>query len=70
MAADTKLPSGVVTSDLPPLFLIDAAGKAGLVNYRLDGRQIIVDRLFDRAELRFGDRRSARKVRIERIQAP
>lgn len=64
------LPSGVATSDLPPLFLIDAAGRAGLVNYRLDGRQIIVDRLFDRAELRLGDRRSARKVRIERIQAP
>lgn len=64
------LPSGVATSDLPPLFLIDAAGRAGLVNYRLDGRQIIVDRLFDRAELRLGDRRWARKVRIERIQAP
>ena len=64
------LPPGVAANDLPPLFLIDAAGRAGLVNYRLDGRQIIVDRLFDRAELRLGDRRSARTVRIERIQAP
>jgi type IV secretion system protein VirB9 len=64
------LPPGVAANDLPPLFLIDAAGRAGLVNYRLDGRQIIVDRLFDRAELRLGDRRSARKVRIERVQGP
>jgi type IV secretion system protein VirB9 len=63
-------PAGIAAGDLPPLFLIDAAGKAGLVNYRLEGRQIIVDRLFDKAELRLGDRRSARKVRIERIQAP
>ncbi|WP_297510965.1 P-type conjugative transfer protein TrbG [uncultured Caulobacter sp.] len=63
-------PAGVASGDLPPLFLIDAAGKAGLINYRLDGRQIIVDRLFEKAELRLGDRRSARKVRIERVQHP
>lgn len=63
-------PAGIAAGDLPPLFLIDAAGKAGLINYRLEGRQIIVDRLFDKAELRLGDRRSARKVRIERVQGP
>lgn len=59
-------PADVATGELPPLFLLDAAGKGGLVNYRIEGRQIIVDRLFDRAELRLGDKRSARKVRIER----
>lgn len=63
-------PATIAANDLPPLFLIDAAGKASLVNYRLQGRQMIIDRLFDRAELRLGDRRSARKVRIERVQAP
>lgn len=59
--------ASVAAGDLPPLFLIDASGKAGLVNTRIEGRQVIVDRLFDRAELRLGDKRSARKVRIERI---
>lgn len=59
-------PAGVAAGDLPPLFLLDAAGRGGLVNYRVEGRQIVVDRLFDRAELRLGDKRSARKVRIER----
>jgi type IV secretion system protein VirB9 len=59
-------PAGVAAGDLPPLFLLDAAGRGGLVNYRVEGRQIVVDRLFDRAELRLGDKRSARRVRIER----
>jgi len=60
-------PAQIGAGELPPLFLLDAAGKAALVNTRIEGRQIIVDRLFDRAELRLGDKRSARKVRIERI---
>lgn len=60
-------PPQVGAGELPPLFLLDAAGKAGLVDYRVEGRQIIVDRLFDRAELRLGDKRSARRVRIERV---
>jgi len=59
-------PASIAAGDLPPLFLLDAAGRGGLVNYRVEGRQIVVDRLFDRAELRLGDKRSARKVRIER----
>ncbi|MDR6624450.1 P-type conjugative transfer protein TrbG [Caulobacter segnis] len=58
---------GVGAGELPPLFVLDAAGKAGLVNYRVEGRQLIVDRLFDRAELRLGDKKSSRRVRIERI---
>ena len=60
-------PPGIGAGELPPLFLLDAAGKAGLVDYRVEGRQIVVDRLFDRAELRLGDKRSARRVRIERV---
>lgn len=58
---------GIAAGELPPLFLLDAGGKGGLVNYRVAGRQIIVDRLFDRAELRLGYKRSARRVRIERV---
>jgi P-type conjugative transfer protein TrbG len=60
-------PAGITAGELPPLFLLDAAGKGGLVNYRVEGRQIVVDRLFDRAELRLGDKRAAKRVKIERV---
>ena len=36
-----------------------AAGDAELVNYRVQGRYMVVDRLFAAAELRLGDRRGA-----------
>lgn len=57
-------PESVAASDLPPLFVIGAEG-AELVNYRVENRSMIVDRLFDRAELRLGTR-SQTIVRIER----
>jgi P-type conjugative transfer protein TrbG len=60
-------PASVRQADLPPLFLLDAAGKPSLVNYRIDGRRMIVDRRIDRAELRLGDKRKAKRVRIERV---
>jgi type IV secretion system protein VirB9 len=59
--------SDIGAGELPPLFLLDASGKSALVNTRIIGRQVIVDRLFDRAELRLGDKRSARRVRIVRV---
>lgn len=62
-------PASIGANELPPLFLLDSAGKAELVNYRLDGRRMTVDRLFDRAELRLGDKRKSRRVRIERAGA-
>jgi len=37
-----------------------------LVNYRVQGRYMVVDRLFAAAELRLGDRRSEQRVRIVR----
>ncbi|MDQ8029380.1 MAG: TrbG/VirB9 family P-type conjugative transfer protein [Brevundimonas sp.] len=55
------------TDEAPALFLIAADGEAQLVNYRQAGGLFIVDRLFDRAELRLGDRRP-RIVRIRRLQ--
>jgi type IV secretion system protein VirB9 len=55
---------GVVASDLPPLFVITADG-AELVNYRVQGRRYMVDRIFDVAELRLGTKAQT-VVRIER----
>lgn len=62
-------PADIASGDLPPLLLLDPAGHAELVNYRLEGRRMIVDRLFDRAELRLGAKRKARRIRIERLGA-
>ena len=39
---------------MPPLWVIGAAGGAELVNYRVVGNHMIVDRLFAAAELRLG----------------
>jgi type IV secretion system protein VirB9 len=61
-------PATIAQSELPPLFLIGERGRAELVNYRVSARYMIVDRLFDRAELRLGTRR-AQMVRIERLRA-
>ncbi|MDZ3831893.1 MAG: P-type conjugative transfer protein TrbG [Sphingopyxis sp.] len=58
--------SGVGSSDMPPLFILGPKGAAELVNYRVDGRFMIVDRLFDRGELRLGSGRRAKAVRIDR----
>lgn len=57
----------VTQGELPPLFVGGADGKAAdLVNYRVSGRRMVVDRLFTRAELRLGDNRGQKRVRIER----
>lgn len=57
----------VAMDDLPPLYRIGPDGKtAELINYRVEGRRIIVDRLLDRAELRLGARRRSQAVRIIR----
>jgi len=49
-----EFPASLTTGEAPPLFLVDAKGEAQLVNYRLQGRFYVVDRLFDAAELRLG----------------
>lgn len=59
-------PDSIAQSELPPLFLLGDKGQAELVNYRVSGRYMIVDRLFDRAELRLGTKKQ-QIVRIERI---
>lgn len=57
---------GIATGDMPPLFAAAEKGAAELLNYRVHGRFMIVDRLFERGELRIGAGRAARKVVIER----
>jgi P-type conjugative transfer protein TrbG len=53
--------------EAPALFVIGPDGEAQLVNYRQAGGLFIVDRVFDRAELRLGDRRP-QVVRIHRLE--
>lgn len=59
-----EFPESVAQGELPPLFVIGAKGEAELVNYRVAGRYMIVDRLFGAAELRLGGRKGQNKVRI------
>ncbi|NKJ42531.1 P-type conjugative transfer protein TrbG [Novosphingobium sp. SG720] len=61
-----EFPAGISRGEMPPLFVTGAAGDAELVNYRVQGRYMLVDRLFAAAELRLGDKRSAQRVRIVR----
>ncbi len=55
-------------SDLPPLYRVGADGKtAELINYHVEARRLVVDRLFDRGELRLGGKRHAQAVRLTRL---
>ncbi len=49
-----EFPATLGVGEAPPLFLVDGKGTASLVNYRVQGRYYVVDRLFDTAELRLG----------------
>lgn len=60
-------PATIGQSELPPLFLIGERNKAELVNYRVSGRYMVVDRLFSVAELRLGTKKQ-QIVRIERMR--
>lgn len=62
-----EFPHSVVQSEMPPLFVNAGRGRQGeLVNYRVSGQRMIIDRLFDQAELRLGNQRNQQRVRIER----
>jgi type IV secretion system protein VirB9 len=63
-----QFPSGITTSEAPPLFVIGPDAKPALVNYRVNGATYIVDRLFAAAELRLGTA-PQRIVRIVRTDA-
>jgi type IV secretion system protein VirB9 len=61
-----EFPADIAQSELPPLFVVGAAGDGALVNYRVRDHYMVVDRLFAAAELRLGDKKSQAKVRIVR----
>lgn len=61
-----ELPSSIGQGDLPPLFVNGAKGDGELVNYRVRGRYLVVDRLFAGAEMRLGSGKSQQRVRILR----
>ncbi len=58
-------PDSLGTTEAPPLFVMGENGEAQLTNWRKQGSVYVVDRLFDRAELRLGGD-NPRVVRIER----
>jgi type IV secretion system protein VirB9 len=61
-----EFPPIVATGEMPPLFVLGADSRSvELVNYRVRGHRMIVDRLFAAAELRLGGKRQQR-VRITR----
>ena len=62
-----EFPRGIAQGEMPPLFVIGASGDSQLVNYRVLGNHMIIDRLFAAAELRFGsdDQRVVRIVRSD-----
>ena len=60
-----EFPSGISQGELPPLWVIGAEGDGQLVNYRVKGNHMIVDRLFAAAELKLGGKHQ-QLVRIVR----
>ena len=62
-----EFPRGIGQGEIPPLFVVGPEGNTSeLVNYRVRGHHMIVDRLFAAAELRFGAGDRQRRVRITR----
>lgn len=60
-----EFPASIAVGEAPPLFVVDRDDGPQLVNYRMRGRYYVVDRLFDKAELRLGTKKQA-VVRIVR----
>ncbi|MDQ0506459.1 type IV secretion system protein VirB9 [Xanthobacter agilis] len=62
-----EFPRGIAQGEMPPLFVVGSQGDTSeLVNYRVRGNYMIVDRLFAAAELRFGADKDQKRVRISR----
>lgn len=60
-----EMPENIHTMEAPPLFVVGDQGLEA-VNYRLQGKYYIVDRLFAKAELKLGSGWGSKTVRIER----
>ena len=62
-----EFPRGIGQGEMPPLFVDGPEGDTSeLVNYRVRGNYMVVDRLFAAAELRFGAAKAQKRVRISR----
>ncbi|WP_245331101.1 P-type conjugative transfer protein TrbG [Mesorhizobium sophorae] len=62
-----EFPRGIGQGEMPPLFVVGPEGDTSdLVNYRVRGNYLIVDRLFAAAELRFGAGKNQKRVRVSR----
>lgn len=62
-----EFPRGIGQGEMPPLFVVGSEGDTSeLVNYRVRGNYMIVDRLFAAAELRFGAGKNQQRIRISR----
>ena len=62
-----EFPRGIGQGEMPPLFVVGPEGDTSeLVNYRVRGNYMIVDRMFAAAELRFGAGKSQKRVRVSR----
>ncbi|QLH16136.1 P-type conjugative transfer protein TrbG [Paracoccus pantotrophus] len=61
-------PRGIVQGEMPPIFVLGPDGAPQIVNTRVHGNVLIVDRLFGAAELRLGSGRRQQVVRILRVQ--
>jgi type IV secretion system protein VirB9 len=66
-----EFPAAVAQAEMPPLSVDGPDGKpTSLVNYRVSGQRLIVDRLFAKAQLKLGQGRGQQKVDIERLRRP
>nr|WP_167553496.1 P-type conjugative transfer protein TrbG [Paracoccus yeei] len=63
-------PPGIAQGEMPPLFVIGPDGAPEIVNSRVHGNVMIVDRLFGVAELRLGSGKRQQVVRIIRMEQP
>ncbi|SON55185.1 conjugal transfer protein TrbG [Hartmannibacter diazotrophicus] len=62
-----EFPRDIGQGEMPPLFVVGPEGNTSeLVNYRVRGHHMIVDRLFAAAELRYGSGNRQKRVRIVR----
>ncbi|TYB86075.1 P-type conjugative transfer protein TrbG [Oceaniovalibus sp. ACAM 378] len=63
-------PRGIVQGEMPPLFVISAAGETQIVNTRIYQNVLIVDQLFAAAELRLGgdNQQMVRIVRTDGVR--
>mgnify|MGYP002778153186 CR=1 FL=1 len=59
-----EFPPTIAQGEMPPVFVIGNEGEAELVNYRVSGRHIIVERLFEKAELRLGAGRKQQRITV------